>query len=114
VLGRAEQEGTAGLRPVDLCRSLLVRPPSITGLSDRLRRLGYVAISSSSTDGRGKEIRLTLLGRKLVERIWKGHSAQIAAMMSGLDEESQQQLYGLLRKLAEHLETMAEGDSCED
>ncbi len=114
VLYRAEEEGTVGLRPVDLCRRLLVRPPSITGLIDRLRRLGYVRSLSSSTDARGKEIRLTARGGALVERILEGHSAQIAAVMGGLDAAGQQQLDLLLRRLAEHLESMVEGNCCED
>ncbi len=106
ILHRAEQEGMAGLRPVDLGHRLLVRPPSITGLIERLRRLDYVVSSSSATDGRGKEIRLTALGRDLVERVLIGHSAQIAAVMSGLVAADQRQLEFLLRQLAQHLETM--------
>jgi DNA-binding MarR family transcriptional regulator len=110
VLHRAEQEGIPELRPVDLGRRLLVRPPSITGLIGRLRRVGYVASSSSSTDARGKEVRLTVRGRELVERILTGHAAQIAAVMGGLDEAGQRQLNLLLERLAAHLEWMlAEG-----
>jgi len=107
VLHRAEQEGLPGLRPVDLGRRLLVRPPSVTGLIDRLQRSGYVESNSSATDLRGKEVHLSDAGRKLVERILQGHSDQIAAVMGGLDETSQQQLHLLLQRLAEHLESMA-------
>ena len=38
----AEQEGLAGLRQTDLSERLLVRPPSVTGVVDRLERVGYV------------------------------------------------------------------------
>jgi len=109
VLHRAEQEGSPGLRPGDLGRRLLVRPPSVTGLIERLRRLGYVQCNLSSADLRGKEVRLSNNGRKLVERILRVHSRQIAAVMGGLDAAGQQQFYLLLQRLAEHLEKMAEG-----
>ncbi len=111
VLFRAEQEGVPGLRPVELGRRLLVRPPSITGLIDRLRGLGYVTSSSSVTDARGKEVHLTANGRGLVERILKGHAAQIACVMGGLDAQGLLQLNLLLRQLAVHLESIAEGDN---
>ncbi len=111
VLYRAEHEGMPGLRPVDLGRRLLVRPPSITGLIDRLRRLGYVMSISTSTDARGKEVRLTARGRGLVDQILVGHGSQIAAVMGGLDAAGQQQLNGLLQRLAEHLESMVEGEN---
>ena len=107
VLHRAEQEGLPGLRPVDLGRRLLVRPPSVTGLIERLQRLGYVESNSSATDLRGKEVHLSEAGRQLVERILRGHGEQIAAVMGGLDETSQRQLHHLLQRLAEHLESMA-------
>ncbi len=107
VLHRAEQEGLPGLRLMDLGRRLLVRPPSVTGLIERLQRSGYVESSSSATDLRGKEVHLSDAGRRLVERVLQGHSAQIAAVMGGLDEASQRQLDVLLQRLAEHLESMA-------
>ncbi len=107
-LHRAELEGEAGLRPVDLGHRLLVRPPSITGLIERLRRIGYVMSNSSIDDGRGKEVRLTVHGRELVERVLEVHPAQIAAVMGGLDTAGQQQLNQLLQRLAAHLESMVE------
>ena len=42
-LHRAEQEGHAGLRLTDLSERLLVRPPSVTGVVDRLEKVGLVA-----------------------------------------------------------------------
>ncbi len=114
ILHRAELSGEAGLRPVDLGRRLLVRPPSITGLIERLRRLGYVRSNSSVDDGRGKEVRLTARGRELVERVLEVHPAQIAAVMGGLDVAGQQQLNQLLERLAAHLELMVEEGESEE
>jgi DNA-binding MarR family transcriptional regulator len=113
ILHHAELKGTPGLRPVDLGRRLLVRPPSITGLISRLMRSNYVVSRSSAQDGRGKLIYLTVRGRRLVEKILAGHAEQIAIVMSGLDTEGQRQLSLLLKRLAAHLESMAEQKDCE-
>ncbi len=111
ILYRTEQEGLPGLRPADLGRRLLIRPPSVTGLIDRLRRQGYVRSTSSSTDLRAKEVCLSESGRALVERILRGHGSQIALVMGGLDTTGQRQLHFLLQRLAEHLEPMAAGEN---
>ncbi len=110
-LYRAEQEGLHGVRPADLGRHLLIRPPSVTGLIERLRRLGYVSSNSSSIDLRGKEVRLSDSGRALVERILEGHGDQIAFVMSGLNPAGQQQLDNLLHSLAEHMESISTGEN---
>ncbi len=107
-LHRAEIGGFPGLRLMDLCDRLLVRPASVTGLIDRLQRLGYVVRFSSTSDLRSKEARLTQSGRSLVERILQGHGDQIAAVMGGLNTKEQIQLRNLLELLAAHLESMLE------
>ncbi len=110
-LHRTETEGMDGLRLMDLGERLLVRPPSVTGLIDRLQRLGYVARFSSTNDMRGKEVRLTQSGRSLVERILRGHGGQIASVMSGLSSSEQIRLGDLLERLAVHLESIAEKEN---
>src|ERR1051325_11096349 len=37
-LHRAEQEGQPGLRLTDLSRRMLIQPPSVTGIADRLEK----------------------------------------------------------------------------
>jgi DNA-binding MarR family transcriptional regulator len=108
-LYRAENEGLVGVRMMDLGDRLLVRPPSVTGLVDRLRLQGYVSRNATSQDLRGKEVRLTVLGRTLVERVLKNHDSHIAFLMGSLEETEQQQLYHLLNKLGGHLQSILEG-----
>jgi DNA-binding MarR family transcriptional regulator len=107
-LYRAENENMAGLRPADLGNRLLVQPPSVTGLIDRLERLGYVRRNEHYEDLRGKEVRLTESGRAVVERILPGHPMQIASVMRGLDEEELKQLHSLLQRLGAHLASTVE------
>src|SRR5438445_7501536 len=67
-LHRAVQEGVAGLRLTDLSERLLIRPPSVTGVVDRLERAGLVVRDGSPTDLRSKRVNLTERGRQIVEQ----------------------------------------------
>src|SRR5262245_43600889 len=62
-LHRAEQESAGGLRLTDLSERLLVRPPSVTGVVDRLQRAGLVVRGESRGDLRSKPLSLTARGR---------------------------------------------------
>ncbi len=108
-LHRAEEEGQAGLRLTDLSRRMLIRPPSVTGIADRLEKAGLIVRRASETDGRSKHVALTEKGRQLVETVLVGHRAQIARVMAGLSGDEQEQLDGLLVRMGEHLAVLAEG-----
>src|SRR5262245_6896958 len=62
-LHKAETEGVAALRLTDLGNRLLVRPPSMTGVVNRLERNGLVRRIASPTDQRSKHVKLTPAGR---------------------------------------------------
>src|SRR5438445_8374125 len=65
-LHRAEQEGLPGLRLTDLSDRLLIRPPNVTGVVDRLERGGLVVRDGSPFDRRAKQVALTAKGRERV------------------------------------------------
>ena len=108
VLHRAEQEGTPSLRLTDLGERLLIRPPSITGVVDRLSRQRLVSRNASSTDLRTKQVCLTDRGRELVERVLEGHRDRVRAIFSGLSREEQKELYEMLDRVDCEMEKMAE------
>jgi DNA-binding MarR family transcriptional regulator len=105
-LHRADEDGLAGLRLTDLSERLLVRPPSVTGVVDRLERAGLVERSGSPTDLRAKQVSLTARGRQLVERVLRVHAAQMDAVLGGLNLPEQTELHRLLKVLGQHLESM--------
>src|SRR5881409_2713776 len=70
-LHRAELEGHDALRLTDLCDRLLVRPPSVTGVVDRLQRIGLIKREPSNEDARAKVVSLTPAGRDLTERVFE-------------------------------------------
>ena len=109
-LYRAEQEGLVGLRLTDLGDRLLVRPPSVTTVVDRLEREGLVARRASATDRRAKHVSLAPAGQELVRRVMEAHPGQIAHMLGGLDLQEQAQLLHLLDRLHAHLEGILESE----
>ncbi len=103
-LHRAEQEGLPGLRLTDLSDRLLIRPPSVTGVVDRLERAGLVVRDGSPFDMRAKQVALTAKGRELVERILAVHGQQIEAILGVLKPAEQTELHRLLTRLEQPLE----------
>lgn len=107
-LHRAEEEGRDGMRQKDLAERLLIKPPSVTGIVDRLCRLGWVVRSSSQRDQRVKQVNLTPAGRELVLRVLRQHGKQVRGVLGALNEEEQAQLGQLLNRLGTHLQVIVE------
>jgi DNA-binding MarR family transcriptional regulator len=105
-LHRSEQEGGGGMRLRDLGERLLIRPPSVTGVVDRLEREGLVARSKVEDDLRVRRVGLTDEGRAVIERVLAVHSGEIRALMGGLTVRQQATLAGLLDRLDAHLKTL--------
>jgi DNA-binding MarR family transcriptional regulator len=105
-LHRGEQENIAGLRLTDLSERLLIRPPSVTGVVDRLERAGLVVRDGSPADLRAKQVALTSRGRQLVERVLAIHGDQIEQVLGGLSKEEQGQLHRLLLQMGKYLEAL--------
>ena len=105
VLHRSEEQGVAGMRLRDLGERLFIRPPSVTGVVDRLERERLVARSQADDDLRVRRVRLTDEGRAMIERVLAVHAGQVRAMMSGLTVRQQATLARLLDQLDGHLKT---------
>jgi DNA-binding MarR family transcriptional regulator len=110
-LHRAEQEGLPRLRLTELGERLLIRPPSVTGLVDRLERAKLVSRVGSPTDLRAKQVSLTPAGRKLVQRVLTVHQDQVNAMLTGLDPEDRSELHRLLVLWRKNLELLLAGET---
>jgi MarR family 2-MHQ and catechol resistance regulon transcriptional repressor len=111
VLSRAGAAGEKGLRLSELAGRLLIRPPSVTAIVDRLERRGLVKRTSSRTDMRVREARLTGEGRRLVGQISAGHGERIRSLFAGLDADQRGNLLDGLRKLDAQLEKLAPGNA---
>ena len=103
-LHRAESNGEGGLRMTELSDRLLVRPPSVTGVVDRLEREGLVERDPAPDDLRAKRVRLTAKGRRLVEQVMAVHADQIDRVLGGLSAAEQAELHRLLDRVSSHLD----------
>jgi DNA-binding MarR family transcriptional regulator len=93
---------------IDLGERLLVRPPSVTGIVDRLEKFGLVVRTGVPTDMRAKHVALTTKGRELVERVLEQHTQRIDALMGCLTTAEQTELFRILSKLGQHLHGMVQ------
>ena len=102
-LHRAELEGQTGLRLCDIGQRMLVRPPTVTGVVDRLERVGLVTRGGVPDDLRAKIVSLTDKGRALVDRVQAVCPKQVDTIMGVLDAAEVAELDRLLGKLGRHL-----------
>jgi DNA-binding MarR family transcriptional regulator len=105
-LHRAEKAGQFSLRLTDLGERLLVRPPSVTSVVDRLSRMGLVSRKPSSTDLRTKHVHLTDGGREVVDRVLVGHRDRVRAIFNGLSMEEQKDLHEMLDRVGCEMEKL--------
>jgi DNA-binding MarR family transcriptional regulator len=108
MLHMAARDGAAALRQTDISERLIIRPPSVTTVIDRLERMGLVKRQASAEDSRAKEVRLTAAGQELVERVLAKHGEKIREVLGGLSQEEQMDLKRLLDRFSEHLEALTE------
>ena len=109
-LYRAQQENQESVTVTELSQRLLIRPPSVTGVVDRLVRDGLVSREAKATDMRVRQIRLTNKGRQIDEQVLQGHAGQIRRVMGGLTEAQQMQMHQLLLTLEGHLLDLLKSD----
>lgn len=103
-LHRARGEGINGLQLNELARRLLIRPPSITSLVDRLERMSLVSRSVAAKDHRAKLVTLTRRGEKLIDRVLEQHPAKVHAVLAGLNSQQQREFYDLIQLFSTHME----------
>jgi DNA-binding MarR family transcriptional regulator len=110
-LHRAAEAGEPSLRLSELGDRLLVRPPSVTGVVDRLHKMGLIAREPSPDDARAKQVSLTPAGRGLVARVLRGMPQRVESILSGLDETDRRELRRLLETLSTRLEVLSDAEA---
>ncbi len=107
VLQRAEHAGETALPLNTVAQRMLIQPPSVTGVVDRLERLGLVKRSPSKQDARVRHLSLTPRGRKLVDRVLVGHGDRIASLFAEHSPEELEAMQGMLKRLEARLTLLA-------
>jgi DNA-binding MarR family transcriptional regulator len=83
----------------DLAGRVSLTPGTVSVRVDRLVEEGLVERIPDATDARGVRVRLTALGRELVEACIPSHLAAEERLLSALTVAERDQLAGLLRRL---------------
>ncbi|MBS1698366.1 MAG: MarR family transcriptional regulator [Actinobacteria bacterium] len=101
VLAALRRAGEASaLRPAELSRALLVTTGAITKRLHRLEQRDLVRRDSDGVDdGRGKLVRLTPAGRRLVDRLLPTHLANEDRLLAALNPDERARLAELLARL---------------
>lgn len=83
----------------ELADKLLVTGGNVTYVMDRLEEQGLVYRERSPQDRRIIQAKLTEEGKALISEVFPGHGGYIERLASHLDEEEQEQMRALLKKL---------------
>jgi DNA-binding MarR family transcriptional regulator len=93
-----------GMTPGELTRELLVTAGNVTGIVDRLVRLGLAERRPVPHDRRAVRVRLTARGQKLMRRIIPRHRRDVAVLLARVPADELARLRDLLGSLARSLE----------
>src|ERR1700736_1208125 len=90
---------------------------SMTAAVDRLEKKGLIIRTPASGDRRAKVLKLTPEGRRIVEKAFSRHAAELESAMAVLSASEKSELHGLLKKLGIFVaeagaETENQGDKC--
>jgi DNA-binding MarR family transcriptional regulator len=92
------------LTPTELYQALMRSSGAMTNRLHRLERAGLIERRPDPGDGRGRLVRLTVRGRKLVDEIAPLHLENEERLLATLTEAERGALEDLLRRLARSLE----------
>jgi MarR family 2-MHQ and catechol resistance regulon transcriptional repressor len=102
-----------GPQPVSVIgEKVLLTSGSITAAIDRLQRKGYVRRRRDPNDGRVFRVRLTVEGRKLIEKAYAEHAGNLDQVAGVLTPSERGELVRLAKKLGYHAEAFAEQFRC--
>jgi DNA-binding MarR family transcriptional regulator len=92
------------LSPTELYQALMRSSGAMTNRLHRLERAGLIERRPDPGDGRGRLVRLTARGRKLLDEIAPIHLENEERLLASLTDEERGGLEELLRRLARDLE----------
>lgn len=100
--------GRRSVRATDLCCELLLTKATVSGILNRLLRMGLVSRAPVKLDQRARAVTLTPAGRRIVASILHDHPAWMRGLMAGLSRAEQQTLTRTLSKLCRWLDPLVQ------
>ena len=98
------------LTPSQLVEQTMVTSGAVTKRVDRLAGAGLVERRVSEADARGRHVRLTDRGRRLMDEAYPVHLRNEARLLAGLTTSEREQLADLLRKATASMEAAEPAD----
>lgn len=96
----------------DLAARMMIEPPTLVGILERMERNGWIIRVGCESDRRRKWIRLTSAAEPVWEQIVECLYRVRARATSGMSTEQIEQLVGTLKQMHENLGNGADGASC--
>jgi MarR family transcriptional regulator for hemolysin len=93
------------LSQAELATKMMVEPPTLVGILDRMERDGWITRNSCPSDRRKKLIRATRAAEPVWEKIAEGGRRVRARATEGLSEEELETLKQLLGRVNRNLES---------
>jgi DNA-binding MarR family transcriptional regulator len=94
-----------GLSMRELSLRLMVTGGNVTGITDQLEAEGLVLRETHPADRRSFNVRLTPAGKKAFRKMAQTHEEWVVELFEGWNAAEKAQVYGLLSKLKQSLET---------
>lgn len=99
ILMTLAQFGPRGLTQQELSEKLVVHKSNVTGLADRLEKLGYIERRAREGDRRCNQILLTPGGVALLDQLRKPYFAEVERLMKTLTEAEKKIIVAATAKL---------------
>ncbi len=96
---------TGPLRMTDVAADLKVSLPAVSGMVERLCRLGLVRRQPGETDRRIIRVELTLKGRELIKKARSQREETFSRIFRRLSEEDRKSYLRIMRRIKEMLES---------
>ncbi|GAB2487199.1 MarR family transcriptional regulator [Jatrophihabitans fulvus] len=92
------------LAPGELAKQTMVTTGAISKRLDRLEASGFVRRQDDPSDGRGRVVRLTAAGRRVIDQAFEAHMRNEARLLAPLSAAQRTALERLLRAWADGLD----------
>ena len=105
-----KRQGSEGISQQELSHRLIVTKSNVTGLVDRLEKIGYVARKAKEGDRRYNHIVLTLKGKRLVEKVEGPYFREVDRITNNLSAAEKQALVSSTGKLRDRIFDILKGE----
>lgn len=83
----------------ELCQAMYLACSTVTDLTERMQRHGYVSRTKDPKDRRVIKVRLEDRGREVIERVLQERRRYLRSLLQGIDEKNLNEMVNVLKRL---------------